>query len=128
MKQNTEPLFFVPNPLCSKGLMPADLATFDLWWDGPSYLASDPITKPVQPMLNPEAVTELRPAVACHFKVFLEGRFSNFHHTLKITAWCMRFTNNLKAHLNQSEPISTNHLNLNELRAAEYVLYKKSQA
>ena len=60
--------------------------------------------------------------------VFLEGKFSNYHHLLKITAWCMRFPNNLKARSNQSDLILTCHLNSTELRAAEHLFFKQSQS
>ena len=69
----------------------------------------------------------------CHITIqspppFLNGKFSNYHLTLKVTAWCRRFITNLKAHSNQLDKILTSTLNATELRAAEHLLFKQSQS
>ena len=58
-----------PADCASRGLMPSDLVHHTLWWEGPSWLAQDPIQKPNQPTLNSESVPELHPAVVCNVLV-----------------------------------------------------------
>ena len=38
-----------PADCASRGMMPKDLLTHDLWWNGPSWLLVDPIQVPCQP-------------------------------------------------------------------------------
>ena len=104
-----------PADCASRGLMPIELASFDLWWDGPSYLSTEPISKPAQPHLTPNIAPELCPLAVCHITIqspppFLNGKFSNYHLTLKVTAWCRRFITKFKAHSNQLDKILTSTL------------------
>ena len=139
-----------PADCASRGLMPIELASFDLWWDCPSYLNVDPVAIPAQPQPSPNSAPEQCSPTVCNLvrqtpSLLLSGRFSNYHFTLKVTAWCRRFVNNLKAHLSQSDPILTSHNNLKahlsqsdpiitshlnpaELQAAECLLFKQSQS
>ena len=122
-----------PADCASRGLTPADLENHNLWWEGPSWLATDPINKPKQPVRNPEATPELRPVVSCNLLVqtppeFMEGRYSNYYFTLKVTAWCLRYIHNLKATCHHSALINTSHLNATELRQAEFLLFRQAQA
>ena len=122
-----------PADCASRGLMPAELANFELWWKGPDFLWSEPLNIPSQPALSSSTAPEQRAILACHVSiskpaVFLTGRYSNYHFTLKVTAWCLRLINYLKARHNHSTPIVTKHLNPSELRAAEQLLFAQSQS
>ena len=122
-----------PADCASRGLMPSELSSFDLWSDGPSYLTVEPIDFPTQPQLNSNTAPEQCPSNVCNLvrqatPLFLQGRYSKYYLTLKVTAWCRRFINNLKANSNQSSPLLTSSLNPNELQAAEHLLFAQSQA
>ena len=121
-----------PADCASRGLMPADLAEYTLWWEGPSWLATEPISTPQQPVINSEAAPELRPVASCHLLTpkppdLMEGRYSNYHFMLKVAAYCRRYLHNLKAHHDQLCPITTSHLTAEEIRQTEFFLFKQAQ-
>ena len=94
---------------------------------------AEPLIIPSQPALCPDTAPEQKATIACNLSVaktpvFLTGRFSNYHQTITITAWCLRFIANLKAHRNESTPILTPALNLSELKTAELLLFHQSQS
>ena len=104
-----------PADCASRGLMPIELASFDLWWDGPSYLNVDPVAQHSHnhlQTLHLNNAHQLCATLLDRLLLYFLGRFSNYYFTLKVTAWCRRFVNNLKAHLSQSDPILTSHNNL----------------
>ena len=121
-----------PADCASRGLMPADLAEYTLWWEGPSWLATEPISTPQQPVINSEAAPELCPGASCHLLTpkppdLMEGRYINYHFMLKVAAYCRRYLHNLKAHHDQLCPITTSHLTAEELRQTEFFLFKQAQ-
>ena len=88
-----------PADCASTGMLPRKLLRHTLWWEGPTWLASDPIQTPKQPSLESLSTPELR-VVACNVNVpvppeWIEGRFSCYHKTIAVTAWCLRFVLNL---------------------------------
>ena len=136
-----------PADCVSHGLMPGELATFNLWWMGPDSLWAEPFVKPHQPTISFTTAPEQKAIVQCHVSaakkpLFLSGRYSNYHHWLKIVAWCLKYLNSHKAHPTSSVSIDTSAqahshsftpshlptLTLFELKSAEHLLFKQSQA
>ena len=121
-----------PADCASRGLMPKDLLIHSLWWDGPSWLLEDPILVPRQPPRKPLSTPEQR-VVSCNVLQFtpppmLETRYSSYHKLLSITAWCLRFYHRLK-HTHPPDPGSNGRqLTSSELRQAEHLLVRLSQA
>ena len=58
-----------PADCASRGLFPGELLTHTLWWDGPTWLPSDPIQTPTQPSLRPLGIPELRVVASGHSRV-----------------------------------------------------------
>ena len=118
-----------PADCASRGMMPADLLTHDLWWQGPEWLHQDPISIPWQPPRKPLLAPELRlpatiNAITQAPPPFLELRYSNYHRLISITAWCLRFIARLTKRTGTS---SGRHLTANELNHAEHTLARLSQ-
>ena len=55
-----------PADCASRGLMPGELATFDLWWKGPDLLWTEPLVKPTQPVISAITAPEQKPLILCH--------------------------------------------------------------
>ena len=121
-----------PADCASRGLMPKDLLTHDLWWDGPSWLLDDPISVPWQPPRKPLLTPEQK-VIRCNVlqvapPPLLETRYSSYHKLRSITAWCLRFYHRLK-HTHPPDPGSNGrHLSVKELIQAEHWLARLSQA
>ena len=49
-----------PADCASRGLFPEELLSHDLWWDGPTWLHSDPVELPPQPLFSPLSTPELK--------------------------------------------------------------------
>ena len=119
-----------PADCASRGLMPRELLTHGLWWNGPSWLSEDPIPVPKQPPRKPIITPENR--IVCNVlqpapPPFLINRYSNYHKLLADTAWCLRFTHKMK-HPHSSEfSINGRRLSVRETKQAEIRLAKLSQ-
>ena len=130
--------FHVPTQLnpadcASRGLMPKELASFKLWWEGPEFLWAEPVSIPNQPTRSTDTAPEQRVVVHCNGSagkqpMFLSGLYSNYHHTIKVAAWCMRFIDNLKAAHHLSAPNLISSLTLSEIKKAERFLFIQSQS
>ena len=118
-----------PADCASRGMMPQELLNYELWWNGPSWLALDPIPIPKQPPRKPIYSPETK--VSCNVlqlapSPFLASRYSSYNRLLAITAWCLRFLHQLKND-HSSSVIFGRHLSAGELRQAELRLAKLSQ-
>ena len=119
-----------PAYCASRGLLPQELLTHDLWWNGPKWLHSDPIGWPSQPMSPPVACTsELKNVctVTLNPVHWIEGRFSNYNRLLRVNAWIHRFISNLKLK-RLHKPINIHsRLSVSELNSSEAHLFSLAQ-
>ena len=121
-----------PADCASRGMMPGELLHHTLWWEGPTWLATDSVQIPAQPSLVYLSTPELR-VVAYNVNVpvppeWIEGRFSSYHQTLAVTAWCSRFISNLLAKRNDQPNLTSPYLTPNEIYRAEHYLFTTAQA
>ena len=119
-----------PADCASRGLIPKDLLTHQLWWEGLEWLLEEPIRVPKQPPRKPILTPENR----MHCNVLqvtpppmLETRYSNYHRLLAITAWCLRFYHHLKTTHSPNPGISGRFLSVREIKQAEQRLVLLSQ-
>ena len=86
-----------PADLISRGINPEDLASKNLWWEGPSWLA-----KPIQAWPQNSYLSEKR---KCEHSLILTmsedfkllERYSSLSKLINVTAYCLRFICNIKA-------------------------------
>ena len=121
-----------PADCASRGMLPRELVSHDLWWKGPSWLKEDPVQVPLQPSLRPLSTPELK-VVSCNVSClvppeWIEGKFANYHKLIAVTAWCQRFIHNLKQSHLQESIMTGRYLTLQELSRSEHLLVKLSQA
>ena len=121
-----------PADCASRGMMPADLLSHQLWWEGPEWMKKEPIQIPHQPPRKPLAAPEQR-MVTCNVVQLppqpeLELRHNNYHKLLTTTAWCLKFIGCLK-HTRPPDPgKEVKLLTAAEIKQAEHFLVKRSQA
>ena len=121
-----------PADCASRGMMPADLLSHQLWWEGPEWMRQEPIQVPHQPPRKPLAAPEQR-VVSCNIVQLppvpdLELQHTNYHKLLTTTAWCLKFFGCLK-HTRPPDPgKEVKLLTAVELKHAEHFLVKRSQA
>lgn len=105
-----------PADLCSRGLMPIDIQSCQLWWEGPSFLTNQEESWPNQAkFVIDESLLELIPQPN-HHAVTKEDtfivRFSNFKKLLRVTSYIMRFFHSITKIPSDrtyiSQPISAN--------------------
>ena len=113
-------------------MLPKDLLAHDLWWDVPSWLLTDPVQIPWKPPRRPLSVPEQR-VISVNIlqaapPVLLEGRYSNFHQLISITARCLRFYHKLRHKQPAEAGPRGRHLTAPELVRAEHWLVRLSQA
>ena len=89
-----------PADCASRGMMPAELLQYTLWWEGPSWLHQEPFPMPPQPPRRTLEPPELRVihtiTVPPHtLRERIQHLSTPYHTTLAITAWCLRFTSRL---------------------------------
>ena len=121
-----------PADCASRGMMPAELLTHDLWWGGPNWLLMDPIQVPAQPPRRLLATPERR-IISCNVlqaapAPSLEKNYSSYHKLVSVTAWCLRFYHRLKQGRPPDPDARGRHLCAKELIQAEHWLVRLSQA
>lgn len=125
-----------PADCASRGLIPGTLASHDLWWTGPSWLASndDSWRAPAEPSTTtelPEArltahtiATAPTPEEPEELK-----RFSSLHRLLRVTAWCRRWLLQRKSRTSANSPSFTaGPLNADDLTEARLLWIRRAQA
>ncbi len=99
-----------PADCASWRMLPKDLISHELWWNGPDWLSVEPFQVPSQPLAPPPAAdmevkaTCLQVSTSSHPE--LEASVSSFDKLLKITAWALQFIHNARAR------IAKHHLNI----------------
>lgn len=115
-----------PADCASRGLFPLQLKEHDLWWKGPEWLQGDLLQWPEQPTVLSETIP-VEEREICNLTtvtptgpigpVIPSNQFSNFIRLKRVTAWILRFTNNLRSAV--SKRCLSPHLTLPELSYAE---------
>ncbi|XP_076383917.1 uncharacterized protein LOC143261233 [Megalopta genalis] len=122
-----------PADMISRGTAPSLLASADIWWAGPAWLSMDckhwteskiqTVDAPEERQVNTTMVV---------FKIADDSifkRFSSYSRLVRVTAYCLRFFNNLRGlHKSKSNQIyKTRALAIAELRLAEETLLRLAQ-
>ena len=129
-----------PADCASRGMMPKELLSHELWWKGPSWLQVEPIQVPWQPPRKPLFVPEQK-VVSCNISCstspqWIEERYSSYHKLVAITAWCLKFIHSFTPgrrpkHLTAQELIQAHclptPLTSQQLIQAEHFLVKLAQ-
>ena len=117
-----------PADCASRGIMPLELLNHPLWWEGPTWLKDDPFQMPKQPPRKP--LPEVIPVHVMHQQSSIADDIininSNYHITLSIAAWCLRFCQRIKD--GRPNPDNrTRSLTGAEITAAEHWLLREAQ-
>ena len=124
-----------PADCASRGLTPGKLCNHNLWWNGPPWLAVEPIQVPQQPH-SVELVAlkevELKPS-ACLVAadkptLWIETKFSSYRTLLHVTAWVQTFAQVFLACVKHHTPIRKLQLTPADITSAELFHRKSSQS
>ena len=86
-----------PADIASRGCLPSQLVTSELWWMGPPWLSQSPIFWPENPLTTQTNLPELKKpqlTMTTTVRMDFSDRFSSYNHLLRITAWIRRFIRN----------------------------------
>ena len=118
-----------PADCASRGLLPSELVTHTLWWNGPSWLKYPPPDWPKQPARPEIEVSEeeisLHLTVHPLVPIIPIDHYSSFVRLKRVTAWMFRFIRNCHV-INQKQ--STSYLVTEEIVAAETYLIRSAQS
>ena len=117
-----------PADVASRGMAPAALIEFQLWWQGPPWLLLPPLQWPCKTSWRSQRnVVEMKPVVliATPALVDLTKRFSNYTHCKRIVTWCRRFM--LNCWKSRGDRDLSTRLSLAELEQTHVQLLKLSQ-
>ena len=107
----------------------SQLISFELWWNGPTWLLQHPSAWPASTdWSNQKDVSETKPEVlltAAPLENFTE-LFSSYSKLKRVMTWCLHFISNCRSI--QKDRLSSSHLSLDELQIAETRLLKLSQS
>ncbi len=113
-----------PADCASRGILPYELLSHDLWWNGPKWLRLGIHQWPKSPSLSPNSPDEEAGEMCSHAVMVSAtsliplGRYSSFTRLLRVTAWIRRFVNNSHSQA-QGRIHSSGSLSTAELSAAE---------
>ena len=114
-----------PADCSSRGMMPQVLLHHQLWWNGPNWLAEEPILVPPQPIRGTSSTQERRTIHICtpasDLSLDILKRSSNYFHILAIVAWVFKFCYSFKS------KSASLHLQQGDIRRAEHWLLRNSQ-
>ena len=115
-----------PADCASRGMLPRELLDHTLWWEGPPWLAQEPIEIPHQPPRRIEPTPINIISSASNMVADLNSISSNYHYTLATAAWLLRFYNRIK--FGKPTPLNRpKHLTGEDIHLAETWLLKESQ-
>ena len=126
-----------PADCASRGMDPRTLLHHDLWWQGPQFLYTEPVSVPRQPPRRPSESQQPTSSQPVHsiiprvdstpdFISLLLVQTNDYQLLISITAWCFRYFNRLK----DGRPFPdnrTDYLSLEEREAAEHWMLRQSQ-
>ena len=119
-----------PADCASTGIMPGELLQHTLWWNGLTWLHQDPYPEPPQPprrTVEPLEMRAIHIVVPSHTLVDrIQGLSSNYHTTLAITAWCLRFVDRL-LHGRPQPDLRTRQLTGTDITRARDWILKENQ-
>ena len=119
-----------PADAASRGMTAAELTQHQLWWHGPDWLATDPVSLPRQP--TEERLAEARkegmkplpsPVMAVVAAAHFEQAQNSYTKLVRVTSYMLRF---IKGARRQSQEVSS-HLTTAEGQAATKFLLTRSQ-
>ena len=136
-----------PADIASRGAKASELSAEEKWWHGPAYLLGPKEEWPEQPspsifveVRDPELKTKkadnetqiLLASTANSHKPRLEesikvSEYSSVLRLVRVTAYVLRFVNNLKCRLSKREP-TISELSLDEINSAEKLWIREVQA
>lgn len=107
----------------SRGILPSELKTHALWWNGPAFLTDSNFVYPNNECILPEIelVSHVAEIKVCN-ESFLP-KCSSYSKLKRVIAFCLRFIRMCRQKKRVDGSIS-----LNEIRAAENVILKTMQA
>ena len=123
-----------PADHASRGTTAAELMGSQLWWKGPSWLASEPMIIPRQPQkdeLNEEAVVGMRASclpigvAAPPPYVWVADRFRSYDKLVRVIAWVRRAASNFGAIGLVKK--KKKRLSVDEVESAEIFMLRRSQ-
>ena len=123
-----------PADLATRGLSVNELKSSQLWWQGPAFLSNNSdFTSP--DLENLEILDESERRRVVHLSHLTNPQewslirtYSSYMQLIRITSWCIRFINILKAKVKKSpNPYSSDVLLPSDLRNSEIFWVKHSQ-
>ena len=117
-----------PADVASRGSLPRNFISFELWWKGPAWLLQPPFAWPSRTdWRNQKDLVEMKPAILLTTPPLedITEVFSSYKHLKRVMSWCMRFVCNCRSIL--SARIYSSQLSLDELKSMEIRLLKLSQ-
>ena len=119
-----------PADLGSRGTTAGALIQSSLWWKGPSWLLRSPDHWPVKNLQDQVLLPEVKSvAFVLETKQPAEDlslRYSSFSKFINVISWICRFCSNTTKP--QAERIWSSQLTVQEINAAEILLFKQQQA
>ena len=119
-----------PADAASRGVSAMDLRNHNLWWHGPSWLATHPVEFPVQPteallikMREVEAKPETELVLAVIKEAYFEENYNSYNKLIKVVCWTRRFINFMKTRIKTSH----NYLTTAEGQDATRILIQRAQ-
>jgi hypothetical protein len=120
-----------PADLVSRGISPRQLENLSVWWNGPSFLSELHYEFPPQPQIQEDPVdfkkevrtVTLMSTSQIENRIPIE-RFSSLIKLKRVTAYCLRFVNNMRRSKEQRQ---NGPLTLNEITTATNELIKIAQ-
>ena len=119
-----------PADIISSGLRPEDLRHCELWWQGPSWLSKHTKSWPIQQVpkitnLPEERKCDRALVIINELDFSLLRRYSSLNRLTRITAYCLRFVENVKG---ATELRRVGNLETQELDRARTCLMRLAQS